>query len=284
MHLPSPSRRGWQRFRAHPGALLGVGLLLSLSMLALLAPWLAPFDPMTLDLKAELLLPGWPHVLGTDPEGMDILSRLLFGARVSLGVAFATVSVCVGVGLSLGAVAGWSGGWLDRGLSSLSEMFQSLPGMLTPLLLSAFMSSRGVEMVIGALCVSGWVSYYRLSRAQVRLLKTQEYVLAAQAAGIPTGRILWRYVLPGVLPSLVVQAAFGMAGAVMAEAGLSFLGLGVEPGTASWGAMLSQGRQYILVAPQLSIYPGVAILLLVMALHFVGDGLREALDPRARQI
>lgn len=284
MHLPSNSRRGWQQFRAHPGALLGMGLLVSLSMLALLAPWLAPFDPMALDLRKELLLPSWPHVLGTDPEGMDILSRLLFGARVSLGVAFATVSVCLGVGLSLGALAGWSGGWLDRGLSSLSEMFQSLPGMLTPLLLSAFMSSRGVEMVIVALCVSGWVSYYRLSRAQVRLLKTQEYVLAAQAAGIPPVRILWRYVLPGVLPSLVVQAAFGMAGAVMAEAGLSFLGLGVEPGTASWGAMLSQGRQYILVAPQLSIYPGVAILLLVMALQFVGDGLREALDPRARQI
>lgn len=276
--------RSWQRFRGQAGASFGLVLLLSLGTLATLAPWLAPFDPMALELEAELLPPGWPHLLGTDPEGMDILSRLLFGARVSLGVALVTVLVSASVGLSLGALAGWTGGWLDRGLSSLSELFQSLPGMLTPLLLSAFMSARGVGMVVLALCVSGWVSYYRLSRAQVRLLKEQEYVLAAVAAGLPTGRILWRYVLPGVLPTLVVQASFGMAGAVMAEAGLSFLGLGVEPGTASWGAMLSQGRQYLLVAPQLSMYPGLAILLLVMAFNFVGDGLREALDSRARQI
>lgn len=259
---------------------LGLALLLLLVLISLLAPLLAPFDPYGVDPGYDLRPPSAQHLLGTDGDGADTFSRLLFGGRVSLSVALGAVSLQLVLGVGLGLLMGWYGGWVDRCLMLLTELLQAFPGMLVPLLLSAFVLERGAGMVVLALTVSGWIGYARLTRGEIRRLRALEYVLAAEATGIPTGQILLRHLLPGILPVLMVQAAFGLGHVVLAEAGLSFLGLGVAPETPSWGNMLAQGRHYLLVAPQLSIYPGVSIALLVMAFQLVGDGLATALDPR----
>ena len=282
--LPPPSLPPWRRAlrRALVQRQVRVGLVLlgTIAVLSLLAPLLAPHDPYQLDPGLDLNPPSTLHWLGTDGDGADIFSRLLFGGRVSLQVALGAVGLQLGLGVSLGLVMGWSGGWLDRALLLLTELLQAFPGMLVPLLLSAFVLERGAGMVVLALAVSGWIGYARVTRAEVRRMRGLEYILAAEATGIPTFQILWKHLLPGALPVLLVQASFGLGHAVLAEAGLSFLGLGVAPETPSWGNMLAQGRHYLLVAPQLSIYPGMSIAVLVMGFQLVGDGLYAALDPR----
>lgn len=269
-----------RRFMRNRMALGGVILLLFLVGIALVGPLLTAHDPYRLVLGEELQGPSARHWLGTDPDGIDVATRLIYGARISLAVALGTVACCLTLGTCLGAVAGLRGGRWDRAIFGLTELLQGIPGILVPLTLASLIPERGAGMVILALSVSGWVSYCRITRAKIRTLKGAEFVLAARAAGIPDGRLLWRYLLPNVLPTLVVQAAFGMAGAVLAEAGLSYLGLGLPPGTPSWGAMLNAARATLLVAPQLALWPGLALLLLVLSINFVADGLRDALDPR----
>lgn len=260
------------------GALLIGGLVAA----ALLGPGLAPFGPEQCTLEAELAAPGRLHWLGADPDGCDIFSRLLHGARLSVLVGLTVVTVSVVTGTAIGLLAGLRGGKTDAALMFVLELFQAFPGFLIALAIVATAPRPSVGLVIGALCVSGWVGYARLVRGQALVLRDAEYVTAARALGFGELRIALTQVLPNLLGPLTVQATFGLAGAILAEAGLSFLGLGVPPGTPSWGAMLHQGRSYLLVAPWLSVYPGVAIALTVFGFNLLGDALSDALDPRRR--
>ncbi len=249
---------------------------------AVLAPLLAPFDPSEMRLDRRLEPPSWGHPLGLDELGRDILSRLIHGARVSIAVGLAVV-LCAGLaGASLGALSGFLGGRTDALLMRATDVFLAFPGILLAIALVAVLGPA-LRHVIFALVAIGWVGYARLVRGQVLQIREQEFVLAARALGLPGRRILLRHVVPNVLPTLLVQASLGMAGAILAEASLSFLGLGIQPPTPSWGAMINAGRGHLLDAPHLALFPGLAIFLTVMGLNFVGDAAVEALDPQRRR-
>jgi peptide/nickel transport system permease protein len=263
-----------------PPALLwvGAGLAALVLAVALLAPWIAPYNPAYQDLDHRLEPPSWQHPLGLDELGRDILSRLLFGARVSVAVGILVVGLAGLLGTALGAVAGYWGGQVDAVLMRLTDVFLAFPGILLAIALVAILGPA-LSHVVLALVVIGWTGYARLVRAQVLQLREWEFVLAARALGFSRGRILLRHVLPNVLPALLVQVSLGMAGAILAEAGLSFLGLGIQPPVPSWGAMINAGRSHLLDAPHLTLFPGLAILLMVMGLNFLGDALIRWLDP-----
>jgi peptide/nickel transport system permease protein len=255
-------------------------LIVSIAGLAaLLAPWVSPFDPAFQELPSRLAGPSGQHPFGLDELGRDILSRILSGARVSILVGLAVVSVSSVVGLLLGGLAGYFRGWLDDVISRIIDILLAFPGILLAIALVAVLGPSLINVVI-ALTVIGWVGYARLVRGQVLRLRELEYVQAAKALGASTPRILALHVLPGTLPAVTVQATLGMAGAIVAEAALSFLGLGVQPPTPSWGTMLNGGRAHLLDAPHLTIFPGLAIAALVLGFNFLGDGLRDRLDPR----
>ena len=265
-----------------PLAALGVMLLLVFVACALLAPWLAPQDPAQLDLGGRLLPPGHGHWFGTDELGRDILSRTLYGARISLIVAVSVLSLSLGIGLIAGLAAGFYGGWIDTVLNVyVTNAFLALPGILLAIAFVAFLGA-GLFNLILALSISGWVGYARLVRAQVMAVKEREFVEAARALGASDIRVLGRHILPNIVQPLIVQAAIGMAGAVLAEATLSFLGLGVPPPTASWGAMLNDARSHLFDSPHLVVFPAIAVMLAVLSFNFIGDALRDFLDPRTR--
>lgn len=257
--------------------LFGGGMLSILALAALLAPWLSPVDPAAIDLQNRLLGPGTGHLLGQDALGRDILSRIIHGARVSLFVGVVTVSVSVVLGCLIGAVAGYRGGWLDEALMRIVDVFLAFPGILLAIALTAVLGPS-LNNVILALCIMGWVGYARIVRGQVLLARELTFVEAARATGCSGPRILLRHILPNVMAPVLVEATFGMAGAIIAEAGLSFLGLGTQPPTPSWGAMLAEGADYILFAPHLTIFPGAAILLTVLGINLLGDALRDRLQ------
>lgn len=261
--------------------LVGAALVLGVFVTALLAPWLAPMDPNEQNLGERLEPPGEERLFGRDELGRDILSRLIWGARVSVAVGLSVVVLAGLVGTAIGAVAGFAGGRIDALLMRLTDVFLAFPGILLAIALVAVLGPA-LRHVVFALVIIGWVGYARLVRGQVLQLKEQEFVLAARATGQPASRILVRHVLPNVLPTLMVQASLGMAGAILAEASLSFLGLGIQPPTPSWGAMINAGRGHLLDAPHLALFPGLAILLTVMGLNFLGDALVDLLDPRLR--
>ena len=265
-----------------PLAALGVVLLTTFILCAIFAPVLAPQDPAQLDLAGRLLPPGHGHVFGTDALGRDILSRTLYGARISLIVAVSVVSLSLGVGLITGLAAGFYGGWIDTILNIyVTNAFLSLPGILLAIAFVAFLGP-GLFNLILALAISGWVGYARLVRAQVMAVKEREFVEAARALGASDLRILCHHILPNIVQPLIVQATIGMAGAVLAEATLSFLGLGVPPPTASWGAMPNDARSHLFDSPHLVIFPAIAVMLAVLSFNFIGDALRDFLDPRTR--
>lgn len=265
-----------------PLAALGIALLLLFTVCAVFAPWLAPQDPAQLDLTGRLMGPSWAHWFGTDELGRDILSRTLFGARISLIVAVSVVGLSLAVGLVAGGLAGFYGGWTDMVVNIyVTNAFMALPGILLAIAFVAFMGP-GLGNVILALAISGWVGYARLVRAQVMAVKEKEYVEAARALGASDLRIMGRHVLPNILQPLIVQAAIGMAGAVLAEATLSFLGLGVPPPTASWGSMLNDARSHLFDSPHLVFFPAMAVMLCVLSFNFIGDALRDWMDPRTR--
>jgi peptide/nickel transport system permease protein len=265
-----------------PLAALGVLLLAVFLVCAVFAPWLAPQDPAQLDLGGRLLPPGHGHWLGTDALGRDILSRTLYGARISLVVAISVVSLSLAIGLVAGLAAGFYGGWTDTVLNVyVTNAFLALPGILLAIAFVAFLGP-GIFNLILALSISGWVGYARLVRAQVMAVKEREFVEAARALGASDLRILCRHILPNIVQPLIVQAAIGMAGAVLAEATLSFLGLGVPPPAASWGSMLNDGRSHLFDSPHLVIVPALAVMLAVLSFNFIGDALRDFLDPRMR--
>jgi peptide/nickel transport system permease protein len=265
-----------------PMAAVGVALLAVFIICAVFAPWLAPQDPARLDLTGRLMGPSWAHWFGTDELGRDILSRILFGARISLIVAVSVVGLSLVVGLVAGGLAGFYGGWTDTVVNVyVTNAFMALPGILLAIAFVAFMGP-GLGNVILALAISGWVGYARLVRAQVMAVKEREFVEAARALGASDLRVMWRHILPNILQPLIVQVAIGMAGAVLAEATLSFLGLGVPPPTASWGSMLNDARSHLFDSPHMGVFPAVAVMLCVLAFNFIGDALRDWMDPRTR--
>ena len=268
--------------KRQPLAALGVALLVLFAVCALFAPWLAPQDPAQLDLTGRLMGPSWAHWFGTDELGRDILSRTLFGARISLIVAVSVVGLSLAVGLVAGGLAGFYGGWTDTVVNVyVTNAFMALPGILLAIAFVAFMGP-GLGNVILALAISGWVGYARLVRGQVMAVKEREFVEAARALGASDLRLMGRHILPNILQPIIVQSAIGMAGAVLAEATLSFLGLGVPPPAASWGAMLNDGRSHLFDAPHLVVFPAIAVMLCVLSFNFLGDALRDYLDPRTQ--
>ena len=263
------------RFTARVGALV----LLAMCVAGLAAPLVAPGDPLTTTLEERLRPPDGAHPLGRDALGRDVLSRLLYGARVSFVVGAATLAISLIIGVSLGAASGWVGGWLDEALVRVIDVFLAFPGLLLAIALAAVLGPSLSNVVI-ALSVLGWPGYARLARAEVAGLRRREFVHAAEALGARPARIVLAHVLPLAAPTLLVQATFGMAGAIVAEASLSFLGLGVTPPTPSWGSMIAEGRTFMLVAPHVILFPGLALAATVLALQLLGDGLRDALDVR----
>jgi peptide/nickel transport system permease protein len=268
--------------RRQPLAAVGALLLTVFLLCAIFAPWLAPHDPAQLNLGGRLTSPGHGHWFGTDELGRDILSRTLYGSRVSLIVAVSVVALSLGIGVLAGIVAGFYGGWLDVVLNVyLSNAFLALPGILLAIAFVAFVGPGLLNLIL-ALTLSGWVGYARLVRAQVMAVKELEFVEAARALGASNRRVIYRHILPSIVQPIIVQAAIGMAGAVLAEATLSFLGLGVPPPTASWGAMLNDARSHLFDSPHLVIFPAAAVMLAVLSFNFIGDALRDLLDPRTR--
>jgi peptide/nickel transport system permease protein len=246
---------------------------------AVLSPWIAPYDPAAQNLPLRLMNPSPAHWFGLDELGRDILSRVLVGARISLLVGLVVVGVSALVGTGLGAVAGYYGGRVDMMISRVMDVLLAFPGLLLAIALVAVLGPSLVNVVL-ALTVIGWVGYARLVRGQVLRAREFEYVVAAKALGAGAWRALTRHVLPTALPAVTVQATLGMAAAILSEAALSFLGLGVQPPTPSWGTMINGGRAHLLDAPHLTVFPGVFLALLVLGFNFVGDGLRDRLDPR----
>jgi ABC-type dipeptide/oligopeptide/nickel transport system permease subunit len=270
------------RFRRDRWFQAGVGLVALVVLAGLLAPWLAPFDPITGDLRnAYLLGPGGRYLLGTDAQGRDVLSRVLYGARLSLSVGLISQAVAATLGVTLGLLSGYYGRWVDALVMRLADVTLAFPTLLLLIAVAAAVSPSlpMVFVVIGAV---GWAGMARLVRSQVLVLKRSEYVLAARALGAPDQRVLLRHLLPNVRNQVIIAATLGIAGAIMAEAALSFVGLGAQPPTPSWGAMVADGRDLLRVAPWVSFAPGLAIGLAVLGFNLVGDGLREALDPRRR--
>ncbi len=267
-------------FLRHPLLWTGSAIALVLLVAAIGAPLFAHADPAALHLRARLLPPSRAHLFGTDELGRDVFARTLYGARVSLTVAVAVVGLSLAVGLVLGAFAGYAGGAADTLVNIyLTNAFLALPGILLAVAFVAFLGPS-LRNLIFALALSGWVNYARLVRAQVIAVREREFVQAARSLGAGPLRLLGRHILPNIVQPLLVQSAVGMAGAVLAEATLSFLGLGVQPPTPTWGAMLNDARSHIFDSPYLVAFPAAAVALCVLSFNFLGDGLRDWLDPR----
>ena len=258
---------------------LGLFIVLFAIAAAVFGPLLTPYDPAGQELARRLEPPSLSHPLGLDELGRDILARLVSGARISLLVGLAVVSVSATIGMLLGSIAGYFGGRIDDVISRVVDVLMAFPGILLAIALVAVLGPS-LSHVVMALSVIGWVGYARLVRGQALRTRELDFVQAARALGAGPIRIVLRHVLPSALPSVVVQATLGMAGAIIAEASLSFLGLGVQPPTPSWGTMLDAGRSHLFDAPHLTVVPGVAIALLVLGFNFLGDGLRDRVDPK----
>ena len=271
----------WSRFRRNRLALVGLVLVVVLAVSAALAPWLAPYDPARQSLVEKRAKPGAKYVLGADEFGRDILSRVIYGSRVALLVGVLSALIAVVGGLLLGTVAGFAGGWLDAVMMRGVEILLAFPYLLLALAIVAALGTGALNTTI-AVGIWGVPAVTRIVRASVLALRETEYVGAARALGAPVTALLRRHILPNIVPSLIVYATLVMANAILLEAALSFLGLGVQPPTASWGLMVSTGRDVLLVAPHVATVPGLAIMVAVLAFNLVGDGLRDALDPRLR--
>ena len=269
--------------RAHRTLLwIGASILAMAAVAAIAGPLLTPYDPASQELALRLEGPSSSHLFGLDELGRDILARVLAGARISFLVGLTVVSVSALVGTILGAAAAYFGGVVDDLVSRLVDILLAFPGLLLAIALVAVLGPS-LGNVLFALTIIGWVGYARLVRGQVLRAREFEYVQAARALGAGAGRVLWRHLIPTALPAVLVQATLGMAGAIISEAALSFLGLGVQPPTPSWGTMLNGGRAHLLDAPHLTLFPGLAIALLVLGFNFVGDGLRDLADPREQR-
>src|SRR5579859_1034833 len=277
----SNTARAWARLRRNRAALAGLVIVATLVFAAIFAPFLAPHNPYLVSLDTRLLPPGGEHALGTDELGRDILSRLIYGARVALWVGMVTVFLSGLIGISGGLVAGYLGGYWDAIIMRLVDVFLAFPVIILAIAIVA-VRGPGLTNVLIALALVYWTSYARVARGTVLLLREEEYTWAARTLGASPVRIMLRHLLPNALAPMIVLASLGMGNAILAEAALSFLGLGIQPPEASWGSMLNFGMQFLRDASFLSTFPGLAIFVTVLGFNLLGDGLRDALDPRMR--
>ena len=263
-------------------AYIGIAIASIVILVAIFAPLIATHDVTAQDLALRFQSPSADHWFGTDGLGRDVFSRVVFGARISLEVGITVVAVSSVIGIFIGAIAGFYGGWIDKILSGyIFNVFLAFPGLLLAIALVAFLGA-GLGKLILALCIIGWVGYARVMRGQVLKVREYDFVQAARALGAGNMRILFTHIMPNAIQPLIVQASLGMAGAVLSEASLSFLGLGIPPPAPSWGTMIEEARQYFATYPHVLFFPGVAIALTVLAFNFIGDGLRNYLDPKQR--
>ena len=261
---------------------IGIAIAIVVILVAIFAPFIATHDVTEQSLGLRFASPSADHWFGTDALGRDVFSRVVFGARISLEVGITVVVVSSVIGIILGAIAGFYGGWIDKLLSGyVFNVFLAFPGLLLAIALVAFLGA-GLGKMILALCIIGWVGYARVMRGQVLKVREYDFVQAAKALGAGNMRILFTHILPNAVQPLIVQASLGMAGAVLSEASLSFLGLGIPPPAPSWGTMIEEARQYFAIYPHVLFFPGIAIALTVLAFNFIGDGLRQYLDPKQR--
>jgi len=279
--VESAARRALRRLLRRKGAVLGLTIIALFVAAAVLAPWIAPYDPTAQSWTLVRKPPSWLHWFGTDEVGRDTLSRVIFGARASLLAGVISVCIAVGIGVPLGLIAGYLGGFVDGLLSRLVDAMLACPYLILAIALAAFLGpSLGNAMI--AIGIATTPIFVRLTRGQVMAVKVDDFVEAARMVGNPRWRIAVVHILPNILPALAVQASLSIAAAIIAEASLSFLGLGQQPPDPSWGSMLNAAQRFLSNAPWLAIFPGVAIFLTVMSFNLLGDGLRDALDPRER--
>ncbi len=260
-------------------ATLGFAIIVIVAFSALFAPVISPYSPTDQDLPGNLRGPELSHPFGQDKLGRDIFSRVVYGSRISLYVGTVTVAFSLFIGLIVGSIAGYYGGKIDEAFMRVVDVLMAFPGLLLAIAIIAALGPA-LNHVVLALVITGWVGYARIIRGQILAAREEEYVLAARSLGAGPFRVIVRHLLPNIIAPIIVEATFGMAGAIIAEAGLSFLGLGTPPPAPSWGAMLAEGRQFLLAAPHITIFPGLAIMTVVLALNFIGDGLRDFLDVK----
>jgi len=273
------TRTAWRKLLARPRAVAGLVVIVLFVAMALLAPWLSPHDPLATSWSAVRKPPTLEHLFGTDEIGRDVLSRVVWGARASLLAGVVSVCISLAVGVPIGLTAGYLGGWVDMLISRLADAMLACPFLILAIALAAFLGPSLTNAMI-AIGVAATPVFVRLTRAQVLAVKVEDYVEAARAVGNSHLRIALRHVFPNVVPPLIVQATLAIAAAVIAEASLSFLGLGQQPPAPSWGSMLNTAKNYVENAPWMAIWPGLSIFLLVLSFNLLGDGLRDALDPR----
>jgi peptide/nickel transport system permease protein len=275
----SPGRLAVRAVLSRPTAVFGGVVLLLVSLLAVFAPWIAPYDPLATSWAAVRRAPSAAHWFGTDEVGRDLLSRTIWGARASLSAGVIAVTIAVGAGVPIGMLAGYVGGWVDAVIGRLTDAMLAVPFLILAIALAAFLGpSLGNAMI--AIGVTATPIFVRLARGQVLAARAEDWVEAARAVGNPPARILLRHILPNILPPVMVQATLAVAAAIIAEASLSFLGLGQQPPAPSWGSMLNTAQRFLTQAPWMAVFPGIAIFLTVLAFNLFGDGLRDALDPK----
>lgn len=273
--------RGWKRFTRYKPGVIGLGFVLILVVLAVFAPVFAPYDPFKGDTALRGNGPSREHLLGNDHIGRDVLSRLIYGTRVALIVGIISTIIAMVIGVSIGALAGFFGGRIDSFLSRIVETLMSFPTLVLLITLSAVIGPS-LWMVVIAIGTTVWASYARVVRADIMSLRNRDFIIAAQAVGATSGRLVFRHLIPNVMGPVVVLASLSIGNLIILESALSFLGVGVTPPTASWGGMLSDGRAFIRAYPHIALVPGIAITLTVLAFNLIGDGARDALDPRQR--
>lgn len=278
----SPLATAWRRLRRMPGPMIGLSIVTFMVLVAIFAPLIAPHDPIKdANIMNAMIPPGKQYLLGSDGTGRDVLSRLIYGSRISLTVGVVVQSISLVVGVTLGLLAGFFGGWVDDIITGLTTILQAFPGLLFAIAVMSVLGP-GLYNVFVALGLVGWPTISRLVRGEVLALREREFVQGARALGARNSRIILKHLLPNCLGPVIVVVTLGMASAILSEASLSFLGLGTQPPTPSWGAMLSAGREYLFDAPWLTVYPGIAIFLTILGLNLLGDGLRDVFDPRLK--
>jgi peptide/nickel transport system permease protein len=275
-------RRFWRAFARNRLAIIGGAIVACLALAAVLAPAIAPWDPNRPDVRMILDPPSRHHPLGTDQLGRDVLSRMLYGARVSLAVGFVSVGIAAAIGIMLGAAAGYHGAMVDASIMRLVDLMLVFPRFFLLLAVLAFLKPS-IWTIMAVIGLTGWMGVARLVRAEFLALKEREFVLWSQSIGASAFRIIWRHILPNAMAPVLVAMTLGIPAAILTESGLSFLGLGVQPPHATWGNILNEGKDAIELAWWLSVYPGLAILVTVLSYNLLGEGIRDALDPRLRQ-
>jgi peptide/nickel transport system permease protein len=268
--------------RTHPLALAGLVIIMGLIVVALLAPWLSPYDPVAVNLSNKLLPPSHDHIFGTDEMGRDILSRVIAGSRISLRIAITVVAFAFTFGTTLGTVAGFYGGAIDEILMRITDMFLSIPALVLALVIAAALGPSLYNLML-SLCATWWPWYTRLVRGETLSVREKQYVESARMVGLSDLRLLFRHILPNCLAPVIINASMDMGYVILTAAGLSFIGLGAQPPSPEWGAMLSFGRNYMQEAWWLATFPGLAILTTVLGFNLLGDGLRDILDPKLRR-